>query len=338
MIFSTPEWLLIGTVAAVGVLHTIVPDHWVPITLIARQRGWSRLQTGRAALLAGAGHVVTTLLIAAVVWIAGVAVAKAFGHVVDILASAALVLFGGWIATSSLLAMRKGEGHGHSHGHSHGHAHNVDHLASSDSFHGPEFQQIETPDGVVGLSINEAEAAPHFRLTGIHFDRATVTTVRPDGSRQTFGFTEKSGVWQSTHAIAEPHGFKVELMLGHGDHEHSYSTEFAEHEHGRDGHDHDRGATPKTSSRTALLLILGSSPMVEGIPAFFAAGKYGPGLIITMSLMFGTATIATYVVLCVASLASLQRVSLGPLERYGEVISGAFIAVVGLVFGIFSVV
>jgi hypothetical protein len=27
-----PEWLLIGAVAAVGVLHTVVPDHWVPIT------------------------------------------------------------------------------------------------------------------------------------------------------------------------------------------------------------------------------------------------------------------------------------------------------------------
>jgi hypothetical protein len=30
--------LLVGAVAAVGVLHTIVPDHWVPITLIAATR------------------------------------------------------------------------------------------------------------------------------------------------------------------------------------------------------------------------------------------------------------------------------------------------------------
>ena len=45
----------------------------------------------------------------------------------------------------------------------------------------------------------------------------------------------------------------------------------------------------------------------------------------------------TYVVLCVASVAGLQRISLGPLERYGEVLSGAFIAAVGLVFLIFPV-
>ena len=49
---AASEILLVGVVAAVGVLHTIVPDHWVPITLIARQRGWSTAETARAALQA----------------------------------------------------------------------------------------------------------------------------------------------------------------------------------------------------------------------------------------------------------------------------------------------
>lgn len=35
--------LLVGAVAAVRVLHTVVPDHWVPITLIAGRRGWTRV-------------------------------------------------------------------------------------------------------------------------------------------------------------------------------------------------------------------------------------------------------------------------------------------------------
>jgi hypothetical protein len=72
--------------------------------------------------------------------------------------------------------------------------------------------------------------------------------------------------------------------------------------------------------------------MVEGIPAFFAAGKYGAGLILVMSVVFAISTILTYVVLCVYSTAGLQRVKLGAFERYGEVLSGAFIALVGLVF------
>ena len=210
--------LLVGAVAAVGILHTIVPDHWVPITLIARQRGWSQAETARMALKAGAGHVLSTLAIALVIWISGVAVAVRFGHWVDTIASVALIGFGAWIAIGAWRDLRTGHGHSHDHGHGHQHSH-------------PE----------------------------------------------------------------------------------------------------------KTKNRTALLLILGSSPMVEGIPAFFAAGKYGVGLIILMSLMFAATTIATYVLLCVYSVAGLQRVSLGPLERYGEVLSGGFIALVGLVFWIWPV-
>ncbi len=227
MIFTTPQWLLVGAVAAVGVLHTLVPDHWVPITLIGRQRGWTRGQTARAALLAATGHVLSTLAIAVVVWIAGAVAAKTFGRWIDAITSAALVAFGAWIAVSALLEMRRagGRGHGHDHHHHHG------------------------------------------------------------------------------------------------------------RDHENHGHVHEDGAAHAgAGSRTALLLILGSSPMVEGIPAFFAAGRYGVALIVVMSLVFAFATIATYVALCVASLASLERVSLGPLERYGEVISGAFIALVGVVF------
>jgi hypothetical protein len=95
--------------------------------------------------------------------------------------------------------------------------------------------------------------------------------------------------------------------------------------------------THKTTARTALLLILGSSPMVEGIPAFFAAGKYGVGVISAMAVVFALSTIVTYVVLCVYSTAGLQRVRLGAFERYGEVLSGAFLALVGVAFWLWPV-
>ena len=93
----------------------------------------------------------------------------------------------------------------------------------------------------------------------------------------------------------------------------------------------------KTTGRTALLLILGSSPMVEGIPAFFAASRYGVGQLAAMATLFAVSTIATYVALCVGSLVGVARLRLGTLERYGEVLSGAFIALVGIVFGLWPV-
>jgi hypothetical protein len=393
-----PELLLIGAVAAVGVLHTIVPDHWVPIALIARQRGWSKAETVRASFQAGIGHVLSTLLIAVVVWFAGVAVATRFGHIVDTAASIALVAFGGWIAISAWRELSAGAGHGHSdvHGHGHSHTHDFAHLDSG-GVHGPELQRVPTDHGDLMLSIYEAGVPPRFRLTGAHADSVKVETRRPDGARQVFLFANHGTYWESVDQIPEPHGFDITITVEHGGHAHTYETEFAEHDHGH-GHDHDherepaddplyaplrgdvtvltrhahvhrhgRGAvhahwhdhTPetahpvtestkaepplhehrhKTSGRTALLLILGSSPTVEGIPAFFAAGKYGVGLVILMSIVFAISTIATYVLLCVYSTAGLQRIQLGAFKRYGEVLSGAFIALVGVAFWIWPVI
>jgi ABC-type nickel/cobalt efflux system permease component RcnA len=194
---SHQEWLLVAAVIVVGVLHTLVPDHWVPITLIARQRGWTRMQTARAAFGAGLGHTLSTLAIGVIVWIAGAVAAQRFGTIVSLVSSLALIGFGGWIAIASWRELRE---HGHQH------------------------------------------------------------------------------------------------------------------------------------ESTALVLILGSSPMVEGIPAFFAAAKFGPGLIALMSICFAVSTIATYVLLCTLSTVALQRVRLGPLERYGEILSGLFILLVGILF------
>jgi nickel/cobalt transporter (NicO) family protein len=392
-----PELLLVGAVAAVGVLHTIVPDHWVPITLIARQRGWSRAETARASFQAGTGHAVSTLLIAAVAWLAGVAVATQFGHVIDMAASMALVVFGGWIAISAWLELSGRHVNGHGHGHSH--THNFRQLDSG-GVHGPELQRVPTDRGDLLLSIYEAGVPPRFRLTGPSTDEVMVETLRPGDARQIFLFANHGTYWESVDQIPEPHGFDVTITVGHGGHAHTYQTAFAEHDHGHDhdhteDHDHEleiahdplyaplrgdvavltrhvhvhrhgRGTvhahwhdhTPetahaitgdmeteqplhkhqhKTSARTALLLILGSSPMVEGIPAFFAASKFGISLIVVMSIVFAISTIATYVLLCVYSTAGLERVRLGSFEKYGEVLSGAFIALVGVAFWIWPV-
>jgi hypothetical protein len=401
-----PELLLVGAVAGVGVLHTIVPDHWVPITLIARQRGWSKAETARAAVVAGTGHVLSTLLIACVVWLAGVAVAERFGHYVDTASSLALIAFGGWIAISAWRELRGsgGHGHGHSHAHAFSHLHGHDHNGAS-TVHGPELNRIPTEAGDIELSIFETGQPPRFRLTGAQADAIRLETRREDGRHQLFMFANHGTYWESVDEIPEPHGFAVALTIDHGGHAHTYRTQFAEHDHHHGDHaheyDHDethehddeperdplyaplRGETAsltrhvhlhrhgsgpahrhwhdhtvetlhalgfdteaepplhrhrhKTTARTGLLLILGSSPMVEGIPAFFAAGKYGLGLIAAMALVFALSTIATYVLLCVYSTAGLQRVRLGAFERYGEVLSGAFIALVGLAFWIWPV-
>jgi ABC-type nickel/cobalt efflux system permease component RcnA len=241
---SEQMWLLLAAPVAVGILHTMVPDHWAPIALLARQHGWSRGRTARAAMIAGSGHTASTLVIALAVWAAGAALAVRFGYFIESASSVALIVFGAWIALGS---WREAQ---HDHGHSHfAHAHVHHHAGGMKYRHWHEHHEADWHD----VSGNLAPAAAHDHL-------------------------------------------------------------------------HD------TSSRTALLLILGSSPMVEGIPAFFAASRYGFGLVGAMAVLFAASTIATYVVLCLTSLRGMEQLNLGRFEQYGEVISGSFIALLGLVF------
>jgi hypothetical protein len=241
---GTSAYLLVLAVALVGFLHTLVPDHWAPIALLARQRGWSPAQTIRTAAIAGLGHTLSTLAIAIVFWLAGAGLALHYGHLVSTLSSIALILFGGWIAFSSLREIRE---HDRSHGHSHyGHAH-----------------------------LHRHEGLEHRHWHDHHEEN-----------------------WHAATDLTKP-----------------------VHEHAHD-----------TSARTALLLIVGSSPMIEGIPAFFAASRYGIGLLVAMAFVFAFSTIVTYAIVCLAAARGTERVNLGPIERYGEVLSGGFIALLGVVF------
>ena len=232
---------LVLTVAAVGILHTIVPDHWGPVVVVARQRGWSAAQTARAALTAGAGHVTTTLLLGAIVWYAGALTAAQYAREITLISAIALIAFGLWIAYGGWREAG-GQGH-HDHEHfEHGHLHR--HIDGTEHVH---WHQHHDHD--------------------LH-DRGDVAVM----------------------------------------------------------HDHGHAVT----GRTALLLILGSSPMIEGIPAFLAASTYRPQLLITMAVVFAAATMATYVTLSVAGLRGVQRRGIGTLEKYGEMLSGIIVALAGV--------
>jgi ABC-type nickel/cobalt efflux system permease component RcnA len=308
-----PELLLVSAVATVGVLHTIVPDHWVPITLIARQRGWSKSETARAALQAGTGHVLSTLLIALVVWLAGVAFAERFGHIVDTASSLALIAFGGWFAISAWRDLRVHGGHGHSHTHDfptlRGDAHGAHRYETQFTEHDHGHHQH---GDIYGHGHGHETAPEDDPLYAPLRGETAVLTRHVHAHRHGRGSVHSH--WHD-HTPASSHSITAEIETAPPAHDHRH----------------------KTTARTALLLILGSSPMVEGIPAFFAAGKYGVGLIVVMAVVFAISTIATYVLFCVYSTAGLQRVRLGAFERYGEVLSGAFIALVGVAFWIWPV-
>lgn len=284
-----PQLVLLVAVAMVGVLHTLVPDHWAPIVAIARQRGWSWVETARAAALAGMGHVGSTLAIAILVWIAGIAAATRLGHLVDTASSLALVVFGSWIALTAWRDVQRAARHVHPHDHANWHHH---------SQHSHGYDDEDPCSGFADDPLYLPLAAGTAGLT-----RHLHPHVHARGSAHAHwhDHTPETAHWLS--------GMLDDVPQSHA------------HRH-------------KTTGRMTLLLILGSSPMVEGIPAFFAASRYGIGQLVAMGALFAISTVATYTALCVGSLMGVARLRLGKLERYGEVVSGAFVALIGIAFGL----
>lgn len=120
---STSIPLLLAAAGAVGFLHSILPDHWVPLAVIARTQRWSIVHTARISLLASVGHVLTSIILAGIIAAVGLQFRSTFetqqGHIVGIILILTGVGFALWALT--------GHGHEHEHGHEHPHGPGIEH-------------------------------------------------------------------------------------------------------------------------------------------------------------------------------------------------------------------
>lgn len=127
-------------------------------------------------------------------------------------------------------------------------------------------------------------------------------------------------IWRGWPGKYRWHGHDHHDQHGHPQHGHD------QHGHGCHKQDH-RGR----GSDYALGAILGARPCAEAVPIFLAVSTQG--------VFSSMAAIGSWVVVTVASMvgivwlsaAGVEALRLGWLERYGEVISGAIIAVIGLI-------
>jgi len=120
--------LLLGAAGAVAVLHSILPDHWVPLAVVGRTQRWSLLRVARVSALASAGHVLASVVLAGIIAAIGLQFQRQLetqqGHIVG----AVLVLTG----VGFLMWGLTGHGHDHDHDHDYDHGHGHDHADDAD--------------------------------------------------------------------------------------------------------------------------------------------------------------------------------------------------------------
>lgn len=220
---SGNAWLFVPSAIVLGALHGLEPGHskTMMAAFIIAVRG-TLMQAVLLGLAATVSHT-------AVVW----AVAMAglyFGRNWNAettepyfqVASAVMI-----IGVAAWMLWRTWRNQQLAHDHDHGHSHHHD-----------DAKHIDTGHGVLRLEVFENGAPPRFRLFresrhGHEWaaNQVLIDTERPDGSRQTFRFTQRDGYLESEQTIPEPHEFVARLRLVHGQHSHDYDVEFVEHDH-----------------------------------------------------------------------------------------------------------
>ena len=178
----------------------------------------------------------------------------------------------GLVVNLASVWLLSGNHHGHSHGHTHGHGHGHE----DDHGHEEEVHRIFGNAGVLTMSIFEDGVPPVFRITPETAsskptaDAVSITTVRPDGSRQTFAFADRGNYLESKDDIPEPHAFRAIVRLPDGEHQ----VEFEEHDHDHD--DAQAAANRDHNIRSAYIHVIADAAVsVLAIIGLLLARAFG---------------------------------------------------------------
>lgn len=111
-------------------VHSVLPDHWVPLAVVARTQRWPIGRLTRVSLLAALGHVLTSIAIGGVVALVGLQFQKQ-------IESRQSEIVGGVLIVTGLVFLVWGVT-GRGHPHEHGHDHEREHRHASDDTAGRE--------------------------------------------------------------------------------------------------------------------------------------------------------------------------------------------------------
>ena len=241
-------FLLFLSSCATAVIHALIPDHWLPFALMARNEGWSERRTLGLVGLTGLLHVAVSLLVGAVFVLAGDQsrdLAARLGARLEILGGGLLVAFG---VAYGLWAHRRE-------------------------------RRAHAPDAAPGSARHDDAHAGHDHAPG--------------------------------------HGAAAEAVAGRSAPMHAH------------GHLLSRLSRGRVSGRM-LVMIIGISPCVLLQPILFAAAAEGIGAAAAAAAGFSLCTVATMLVITWIAGRGMRRLRLDFFTRYGDLLSGLVIAVIGL--------
>jgi nickel/cobalt transporter (NicO) family protein len=182
---------ILAAAGGIGLAHSVLPDHWLPMAVAARARRDPLSRVARLSLLAGAAHVAVSVVLGGVIIAVGLSLRSVIESRTNLIVGAVLVLTG--------LAFLLAEATGHTHHHEDDH-HHADH---DDHYHGIGEGHRPTPRGLALLIPFGAAASPDLTILPVFLAAATLGPGAAIGSLIVFTIvTVSTFVGLTTLAVA----------------------------------------------------------------------------------------------------------------------------------------
>lgn len=98
---------IVATGFAVAFLHAALPTHWLPFVLVGRAQGWEPRKIAAVTALAGAAHVLSTMVLGALAAGAGLVLEAWLEAWAPFVAAGALFALGGFYLSRHAVAVRR---------------------------------------------------------------------------------------------------------------------------------------------------------------------------------------------------------------------------------------
>jgi nickel/cobalt exporter len=155
---------LLATAGGVGLAHSVLPDHWLPLAVTARARRDPLPRVARLSLLAGAAHVAVSVVLGAITIAVGLSLRSVVQSSTDLIVGGVLVL------TGVVFLVLEATGHSHHH-------HDDEHGVT-----GEHDEHRPLPRGLGLLIPFGAAASPDLTILPVFLAAATVGTGAAIGS------------------------------------------------------------------------------------------------------------------------------------------------------------
>jgi hypothetical protein len=295
--------LLVGAAAVVAVVHSILPDHWVPIALVARTQSWSLVRVARISALASGGHVLASLGLAWVIALIGLR----FQRLID--TQQGHIIGGVLVLTGLGLLIWNATGHGDDHSHD-----TASHVGADQADEpGHEHGDDHPHHGHAEVEATAHESAEHEYDPHDHQHTGTAVP-RQSGPR--------ANVEDHLHEHEHPG-----LMHTHAHRHEAFIRERAQLLA-------QRSQQRTLAARLATIAVpfgVAASPDLTILPVALAASAYGAGAVASVLVIFGAVTMATFVALTLVATAAGYQIKGLWLEKHANTVTSLVLIGIGVV-------